>query len=50
MNNKAAIGYAIIAAKALEMTDKQIKYLVREMEHQMDVKTEDQAEKAYREF
>ncbi len=50
MNNGAAIGYAIKAAKELGLSDKQIRYLECEMKHQMDIRTEEQAEKAYQEF
>ena len=50
MNNNAAIGYAIKAAKEFGLSDKQIRCLVREMEYQMDIRTEEQAEKAYMEF
>lgn len=50
MNNNAAIGYAIKAAKELGMDQKQIKFFVHEIEHQMDVKTEKQAEQAYKEL
>lgn len=50
MNNSAALGYAIKAAREFGLSDKQIKYLVHEMESQMDLKTEEQAEKEYREF
>lgn len=50
LNNSAALGYAIKAAREFGLSDKQIKYLIHEMESQMDLKTEEQAEKEYREF
>ncbi len=50
MNNNAAIGYAIKAAKELGVDQKQIKFFVSEMEHQMNVKTEEQAEKTHKEL
>jgi hypothetical protein len=48
MTNSAAIGYMILAAKAFAMPKAQIKRLEREMQWQMDMKTEAEAEEAYR--
>lgn len=48
MTNAAAIGYAIIAAKALGLNAKLIKQLETEMYHQMDFVSEDEAEEVYR--
>lgn len=50
MTNGAAIGYAIRAARKLGMSDKQIKFFVREMEYQMDIHTEEYAEGVYKEY
>ena len=48
MKNEAAIGYMILACKALNIDPEVIKKIDREMYMQMDEKTEDEAEKAYR--
>jgi hypothetical protein len=50
MSNSEAIGYMILAAKALEIDKKAIKALEAEMKWQMDMKSEDQARKAYESF
>ena len=47
MTNGAAIGYAIIAAKWIGLTDEQIKKLDRAMYEAMDKTTEEHAEKVY---
>ena len=48
MTNAAAIGYAIIAAKWIGLTDEQIRNLDRAMYEAMDEIAEEQAEEAYR--
>lgn len=50
MNNSAAIGYAIMAAKNLDLDKDTIKQLESEMKYCMDMKTEEQAEKVYQRF
>jgi DUF438 domain-containing protein len=50
MNNSAAIGYVIMAAKNLDMDKETIKQLESEMKYCMDMKDEEQAEKVYQEF
>ena len=50
MNNSAAIGYAIMAAKNLDLDKDTIKQLESEMKYCMDMKDEEQAEKVYQEF
>ncbi|MHB8063379.1 MAG: hypothetical protein ACYDG2_12215 [Ruminiclostridium sp.] len=49
MTNNAAIGYMILAAKAVLSND-QIEKIAAEMDDLMDIVTENQAEKAYREL
>lgn len=48
MTNGAAIGYAIIAARWLGLTEEQIQKLERGMETAMDRYTEEEAEETYR--
>lgn len=48
MNNEAAIGYAILAAKQIGLTREQIKKLDRAMYEVMDEVTESEAEEVYR--
>lgn len=48
MTNEAAIGYAIIAARWLELDHKTIQKLERAMIEAMDEVTEDAAEGEYR--
>lgn len=50
MNNGEAIGYMILAAKALGLDDKTIKKMERELIDQMDMKSEKQAHTAYCNF
>lgn len=50
MTNEAAIGYMILAAKDLRLDKEIISQLVENMRYFMDVDTESEAEKAYREF
>ena len=50
MNNGTAIGYAIMAAKSLELNKDIIKQIESEMNYCMDTKTEEQAEEVYRSF
>ena len=50
MTNSEAIGYMILAGKALEINPKIIKQFEAEMKYQMDMKGEDQAQKAYESF
>lgn len=50
MNNGSAIGYMILAARALGIDKDIIKKLESEMTYQMDMKTEDQAETVYQQF
>lgn len=50
MNNSAATGYMILAAKKLGIQEKEIKAIEREMQRQMDFKTEGEAEDMYRKF
>jgi hypothetical protein len=47
MTNSEAIGYMILAGKALEVNPKIIKQFEAEIKYQMDMKGEDQAQKAY---
>ncbi len=47
MTNAAAIGYMIMAARELELADKQIKDLVLVMYQSMDWNTEGDAERVY---
>jgi hypothetical protein len=48
VTNGAAIGYAILAAKAMGLTPKQISDLEGKMKVEMDFVTEDKAEEVYR--
>lgn len=48
MNNGAAIGYAMMAAKRLGYSKEQIRELEKMMYDLMDFKTEDEAEEFYR--
>lgn len=48
MTNAAAIGYMILAAKRLGMDAETIAQIDRMMYDMMDVKTEEEAEDAYR--
>lgn len=48
MNNAAAIGYAILAAKRADFDYELIKVLENLMRIEMDFKTEAEAEEAYR--
>lgn len=50
MTNDAAIGYMILAAKDLGLDKEVISQLEENMKYFMDVKTESEAEKAYKEF
>ncbi|WP_193708402.1 hypothetical protein [Alkalibaculum sporogenes] len=50
MNNGEAIGYMILAAKALGLDEKAIKNLEREMNNQMDMRSESYAYTAYCNF
>jgi len=50
MTNAAAIGYMILAAKALKLDKETIKQLEANMEHFMDMRTEEEAEETYNNF
>jgi hypothetical protein len=50
MSNGAAIGYMIMAAKSLGIAIDDIKALEANMKYKMDMKTEEEAERVYREF
>lgn len=50
MNNAAAIGYAIMAAKNLDLDKETVKQLEYEMKYQMDMRAEEEAENVYRNF
>ena len=50
MTNESAIGYMILAAKALDIAVEDIRKIAQEMQSQMDFKTEECAEKAYKSF
>jgi hypothetical protein len=50
MNNSAAMGYMILAAQSLGMSNNEIKALERAMKQQMDFQTEAKAEVTYRKF
>lgn len=50
MTNSEAIGYMILAGKALEIDQDIIKALEHEMKYQMDMKSEEQAQKVYESF
>lgn len=48
MTNQAAIGYAILAAKRLNLAPIVIKAVEEAMYREMDERTEEEAEEAYR--
>lgn len=50
MNNGQAIGYMILACKALDLSRETIKQIETEMVYQMDMETEERAEKEYQNF
>lgn len=50
MNNSAAIGYMIMAAKSLGLDKKTINQLEASMKYHMDMRTEDEASRVYEEF
>lgn len=50
MTNGEAIGYMILAGKALRIDPKIIKQFEAEMKYQMDMKGEQQARKAYESY
>ncbi len=50
MTNETAIGYMILAARSLGIDQKMINDLEEEMAEMMDLKTESEAEKAYKNF
>ena len=50
MDNSAALGYMILAAKAVGIPVETIRELESAMTQKMDFLTEEQATKAYREF
>jgi hypothetical protein len=50
MTNGEAIGYMILAGKALRIDPKIIKRFEAEMKYQMDMKGEAQAKKTYESF
>lgn len=50
MTNSAAIGYMILAAKALNLDKDTIKKLERKMYEIMEFKTEEEAEEVYQNF
>lgn len=50
MNNASAIGYMIMAMKALGYDEYKIKDMEQEMKHKMDMCTEGYAEKIYQNF
>jgi hypothetical protein len=50
MTNGEAIGYMILAGKALRIDPKIIKQFKVEMKYQMDMKSEPQAKKTYESF
>lgn len=47
ITNNQAIGYALLAARVLKLTDKQKKLLESEMNYQMDMKTPEEALEEY---
>lgn len=49
MNNAAAIGYMVLAAKSLRLPKETIDRLEVEMRWQMDMEAEETAERAYNE-
>ena len=50
VNNAAAIGYMILAAKKLGMSAEEIRKLESMMHYCMDVHSEEEAEDTYRKF
>lgn len=50
MDNQAALGYMILAMKKNGYTDEQIQKVQGSMLYMMDMKTEEEAAEAYREF
>lgn len=50
MNNAAAVGYMIMAAKKLGMSDEEIRELESLMHHCMDIHSEEEAEDVFRKF
>lgn len=48
--NEQAIGYMILALKALGWREDDVRAVEIEMAYQMDIKTVSEAEKAYNEF
>lgn len=50
MTNGAAIGYMILAAKAMGLDEDTIKRIEAGMTYQMDMKTEDEAEGVYQKY
>jgi hypothetical protein len=48
VTNAACIGYAILAAKEMGLTQKQLQDLERSMRTEMDMTTEEEAEEAYK--
>lgn len=50
MNNQQAIGYMIMATRALGIDDGLTDYIVSKMIRVMDEKTEEEAEKVYKSF
>lgn len=48
MNNSAAIGYALLAAKRMGFTKKQLQQLEATMRDEMDFVTEEEAEEVCR--
>lgn len=50
MNNQAAIGYMIMAAKKFGLNERTIGTLEYEMKKAMDEKSEEEAIKAYKSF
>lgn len=50
MTNGAAIGYAIMAARDLDLPDSTIAMIQNNMKHLMEIVTEEKAEQAYRDF
>jgi Holliday junction resolvasome RuvABC DNA-binding subunit len=50
MNNSAAIGYMILSLKYLGYNKEQIREAESEMNYQLDMNTEDEAEEIFRKF
>lgn len=48
MNNSTAIGYGLIALKSLGYSKKELEKFEAEMNYQLDMNTEDEAEEVYR--